>query len=175
MHSNNPFPEAAPDFSDPLALLRACHQRIAQHCELLQRLARQLQQKGLDAEVTQAAGKVHRYFSTAARHHHDDEEQDLFPLLTQHSAEFAEWVHQLRQQHRQLDTLTQAILPLLAEPASIDDSDAFIQQAEEFAVAWLAHIRYEEDQLLDQATDIFTQDQLIQLGQRMAERRGIRL
>jgi len=173
--SNELFGESAPDFSDPLGLLRACHSRIEQHCATLQRLSEHLRAQGVDSEARTAAGKVHHYFSTAGQHHHQDEEQDLFPLLARQSLKLADKVHRLRQEHHQLDALWQQLAPLLARPATLTDHDAFAALVEEFVSAYRSHIAQENDELLEMARHILGRDELKKIGVRMAERRGIRL
>lgn len=169
------FRESAPDFSDPLGLLRACHSRIEQHCATLQRLVEHLREKGVDGDARTAAGKIHHYFSTAGQHHHQDEEQDLFPLLSRQSLKLADKVHRLRQDHVRMDALWQQLAPLLARPAQITDLDALAALVEEFVTAYQTHIAFENDELLEMARHILGKDELKKIGQRMAERRGIRL
>lgn len=174
MDGNELFPGAAPDFSDPLGLLRACHSRILNGCEALLRLAEHLGQHGADSEARQAAARIHRYFSTAARHHHQDEEEDVFPLLARQTLKLADLVHALRQEHRSLDTLWNEIEPSLARPAGIEDVTAFRELAERFAAASRAHVEKENTDLLGIAEHILGTDQLKQIGISMAERRGVR-
>ncbi len=169
---SSPFPQPAPDFSDPLGLLRACHGRIEQHSQLLLQLAQQLQQQGCSAELSQAADKVYRYFSTAVRHHHEDEERDLFPRLTQLAAE---QLNTLRQQHQQLDAQWAAVATLLRHPATIEDRAEFVRLGEALASAYREHIALEEAEILPLAEQILDRDQLKALGQAMATRRGVPL
>jgi len=168
------FPPAAPDFNDPLGLLRACHERIFQHCDLVVNLAAHLADEGIDQEAREAAAQVHRYFSVAAKHHHQDEEQDLFPRLARQSLKLADLIHQLKQEHVRLDALWDEIAPLLAKPATIEDTEAFQSLAERFADAYREHARRENSELLDMAQHIFSSDELKQIGQAMAERRGVK-
>jgi len=175
MDNNNLFPPPAPDFSDPLGLLRACHERISQHCALLERLAKQFVAQGADLEVRETAAKIHRYFSTAAKHHHTDEEKELFPRLARQSLKLAESVHSLKQEHERLNELWHELEPLLSRPASITDITAFTHLAETFATAHRNHMAQENEELLDLAQHIFGSDELKQIGRHMAERRGINL
>lgn len=170
--SLSPFPEAAPDFSDPLGLLRACHERILQHCAMLERLVEHLRAHGADAEVRSAAGKIHHYFSTAGQHHHQDEEQDLFPRLARQSLKLADLVHRLRQDHGRMEALWQQLGPQLASPARISDIDGFAAQVAEFGTLYREHIARENDDLLEIARHILSSDDLKKLGKQMAERRG---
>jgi hemerythrin-like domain-containing protein len=174
MSKDQPFPSAAPDFSDPLGLLRACHERIFKHCDIIENLAAHIARQGIDLEAREAAAQIYRYFSIAARHHHKDEEQDLFPRLARQSLKLADLIHTLRQEHEKLDALWAEIEPLLAKPASIEDIEAFQSLAERFADAYREHARRENSELLDMAQHILGSDELKKIGQAMAERRGVK-
>lgn len=173
MSTDTPFPSAAPDFSEPLELLRACHERIFQHCDLLERLAQHLADSGPDQEAREAAAKIHRYFSTAARHHHADEEEDLFPRLARRSRKLADVIHHLQQEHEQLDAMWRELEPLLARPAAIEDTAAFIEQARQLAQTYREHARRENEEVLEVARHTLDNDELRQIGRKMAERRGV--
>ncbi len=175
MNQTNPFPESAPDFSDPLGLLRACHQRMLGNCERLIKLADHLQSHGADNEATTAAASIYRYFTTSARHHHADEEQDLFPRLARESLKLADLVHRLKKEHVELDALWQEIEPLLLRPGHISDLLGFKELCRRFEDAYQRHIRVENNELLEMARHIFSQAELKKLGASMAERRGVRL
>lgn len=174
MNPTNSFPESAPDFSDPLGLLRACHGRMLDHCARLSRLAAHLQAHGADSEALQAAGSIYRYFTTAARHHHADEEQELFPRLAQQSLKLADLVHRLKKDHLELDALWQELEPQLLRPSHISDPYGFAQLCERFEAAYQRHIAVENSELLEMARHIFSQAELKKLGTSMAERRGVR-
>jgi len=174
MNRDTPFPPAAPDFSDPLGLLRACHERIFQHCDMVENLAAHLAGKGVDLEATEAAAKIRRYFSVAAKHHHEDEEQDLFPRLSRQSLKLADLIHTLKQDHAQLEALWAEIAPLLAKPTTITDVEAFRKQAKQFAEAYRNHAHKENSELLEIARHILSRDELRQIGRSMAERRGVK-
>lgn len=174
MNKETLFPPAAPDFSDPLGLLRACHERIFKHCDTLENLAAHIAAQGIDQEAKEAAAQIHRYFSVAAKHHHQDEEQDLFPRLARQSLKLADLVHTLKQEHEKLDALWSEIEPWLARPATIEDIDAFQSLTKRFVDAYREHARCENSDLLDMAQHIFGSDELKQIGQSMAERRGVK-
>jgi hemerythrin-like domain-containing protein len=174
MDKNELFPPAAPDFSDPLGLLRACHENVFRHCDMVEKLAAHVANTGLDQEAHQAAAQIHRYFSVAARQHHEDEEQDLFPRLARQSLKLAELIHGLKQEHQQLDALWAELEPLLAKPAGIEDAAAFSGLAKRFAEAYRNHARKENSELLEMAQHIFSGDELKLIGQAMAERRGVK-
>ncbi len=173
--SESPFPSAAPDFNDPLGLLRACHARILSHCETLERLVAHLRDKGVDADARKAAGKVHRYFSTAGKHHHEDEEKDLFPLLSQVSLKLADAVHRMKQDHERMDAAWQQLAPELERLGRLDDLDLFEAHVNEFNSAYRDHIAAENEDILDIAQHLLSTDQLKRLGKAMASRRGQRV
>ena len=160
------FPDPAPDFSDPLGMIRACHQRMLQHCALLEKLAEHLKHSGADDDARAAAQKARRYFSTSAVFHHQDEEQDLFPRLGRSSIRMAEVVHRLRQDHQKLDSAWDAIGPMLANVQHIGDHARFAALVAEFCQGYREHIRIEEQDFLDRAQHMLSSDDLNKIGLR---------
>jgi hemerythrin-like domain-containing protein len=160
------LPEALPGFDDPIGLLRACHARMLEHCELLER-----QLEAPDAAQVQ---QVIRYFQTSAAQHHRDEEEDLFPLIIRQSLKIAELVHQLRAQHVRMDQLWKELLPRLRGlPAEVVDEE-FRTLANEFCTLCREHIQRENRELLPMAGSSLSRAELGVLGERMASRRGVR-
>ena len=166
-----PANKPAPDFSDPLGLLKACHQRISGFCDLLQKVVTHLEKHGLDNDAKQAIRKIHHYFSTAGKLHHQDEEQDLFPILTGQSLKMAEIINHLKQDHQQLDKAWEQLEPLLSKPASIESTPDFAAKVNSLCEAYREHIKKEEDDLLSIALQILDSGQLKQLGKQMKKRR----
>ncbi len=172
--TNSPFPSAAPDFNDPLGLLRACHGRILAHCQTLERLVPHLSAHGADGEAREAMARVHRYFSTAAQHHHADEEQDLFPRLATVAPDLAPLMRALATEHEGLTGHWQALAPLLSAPErAVADLAAFAAVVGGFVAAYRAHAAKENEQLLPRAADVLSPEELRELGARMATRRGV--
>jgi hemerythrin-like domain-containing protein len=66
---------------EPFEMLAACHQRVLEMLDLLERLGAHLEQIGADGPARQAAKDLMRFFDLAAAHHHDDEELHLVPRL----------------------------------------------------------------------------------------------
>ena len=165
------FPKPAPDFSDPIGLILACHQRMLGHCELLERLAEHLKHSGADADAVKAAHKAHQYFSTAAQMHHDDEEQDIFPCVVSSSTDMADLVHRLRQDHDKIDAAWNDLGPMLAEPRNIGDAEQFAGLVERFCTLYREHIQREEDEFFDRVQHMLSNDDLVKIGKAMQERR----
>jgi len=168
------LPAPAPGLDQPLAMLRACHERILRQCTTLTRLAMHLRADGLTPAARQAAADVVRYFSTAGRHHHEDEEQDLFPRLRTHP-DLAGLLAALASDHQRMEALWARLAPLLSAPETIRDFDAFGKLVSEFTALYTAHIETENRDLLPRAEQLLPEDALHQITARMAARRGVRL
>jgi len=162
--------EVAPDFSDPIGLLEACHGRIAQHCELLQRMCEHQDTHGADPELADAAGKVLRYFDIAAPHHHADEERDLFPALAGET-DLAELIAQLQAEHEQHDRLWQTLRQDLHKVTNGQVAPALRQHTNPFVEAYLQHAEIENQHILPRARSVLDTETLAAIGTAMATRR----
>jgi len=182
------LPTLAPGFDEPLAMLRACHERILRQCATLTKLAAHLRSDGLTDGARQAADNIHRYFSSAGLHHHDDEEYDLFPLLRTEPA-LAGLLDALVREHADMETIWRrldrqlparsissihgVVEPLLVAPDTIRDLDGFAQLTGEFTALYAQHIARENSELLPQAERLLGNEQQHALGARMAARRTV--
>jgi len=63
---NHPLPPQIPDFNDPLAVLRADHERILEHCEILEKLLPHIAENGVDEQARSNISRVVHYFTTGA-------------------------------------------------------------------------------------------------------------
>lgn len=161
----------APDFSDPLGLLAACHQRMLGFCALLERLEPWLESHGVDKEATDSARGVMRYFSTAGELHHQDEELDLFPMLSG-DATLRPLVRRLQAEHRELEQLWSALARELDGLLDGRHRQAELHAAvAPFCYAYRRHIRDEENHILPQAKARLSEAQLRTLGASMRARR----
>jgi hemerythrin-like domain-containing protein len=174
MAGSSLLPGGAPDFSDPLGLLRACHDRILGHCCTLVRLAEHLHKKGLDREARDAMARIHRYFTTAGAHHHCDEEEDLFPRLRGRDPKLDALMDDLIDQHRRMDRLWEQLGPILAEPDRVGDPNRFESMVDEFVKAYRQHVVTENTRLLPAAEPLIPDAERRDLGRAMAARRGVK-
>ena len=168
------LPEALPGFDDPLALLRACHQKMLAHCDLLQTLVAQSGSGGLEDTARKAAQDLTRYFSSSAPLHHRDEEEDLFPRINRQSLRAAELVHTLKREHRELDTLWETLAPELRRIPADGFSAAFQASAGRFCELSREHIKRENLELLPLLASSLSNRELGYIGEAMAQRRGVR-
>ncbi|MGB5605857.1 MAG: hemerythrin domain-containing protein [Gammaproteobacteria bacterium] len=173
MSEHNPT-DSTPGFDQPLALLRACHARMLDHCELLEQLIANLNSDTIDTETAAAARSVMAYFSSSALEHHLDEEGDLFPLLARQSLKLADLVHSLRQEHAELDALWKALEVDLRRFPEVADRAAFSTTANRFCELSRQHVRRENMEFLPRAESSLSSEQLKDIGAAMAERRGVR-
>jgi len=167
------LPDNLPGFDEPLALLRACHTRILDHCELLEQLVTKVKAQGDETEIRDTARKLITYFSNSARLHHRDEENDLFPRLARQSLKLADLIHALRQEHEQLDVLWAALEASLKQVTRLDDLEPFVATATRFCELSRQHVRREEMEFLPIAASSLSSEQIKDIGVAMAGRRGV--
>jgi hemerythrin-like domain-containing protein len=160
-----------PGFDQPLEMLEACHQKMLEHCDLLERLIQHINEQGVDMEASGAAGRVFRYFNTSAKLHHQDEEQDLFPLLSRQTIKIAELIHGLRQDHQRMNELWSQLAPGLKRPQELEGNEALQDLAREFIGLYREHIRRENKEFIPLASHSLSTRQLKDAGDAMKRRR----
>jgi hemerythrin-like domain-containing protein len=163
---NNGLPDELPGFDDPIGMLRACHEKILAHCDLLEGL--------LNTPDRDTATQVHRYFSISAPLHHRDEEEDLFPRISRQSLKIAELVHNLKKEHQELDSLWDRIAVEMKSLPQDGFSEDVLDAAREFCRINRTHVTVENMELLPMASGILSQQDLGAVGESMAARRGVR-
>lgn len=162
-------------FDDPIEMLYACHGKILEQCNTLNKMLVHQIQFGCDTSLQQAAGAILRYFNTSGLYHHQDEEENLFPALRAvEELSLTALMAELLEQHEFM--LEQwAILKLQLERISSAETDARLdnQLVETFTLAYRNHIAIENEQLLPQAKKLLPEVLLTQLGAKMAKRRKL--
>jgi len=170
--------DTAPDFSQPIAVLKHCHNRIRKQLAILEKLLAHLPALGADEQARQAAASVLKYFEHAAHLHHEDEEQDLIPMLRataqgEDAATLQALAPSILQDHKEMDALWQDLheqLLAIAEGRSTALSTVAVQR---FTQRYAAHMEREENTMAPMALRLFSPEQMAQLGQAMQRRRGI--
>lgn len=169
---------AAADFDHPLEMLSACHERVLDRIETLDRLAQHLPVHGSDEQAQQAATNVMRYFDTAGEHHHEDEERDLFPLLARtlpDDAAAMALIERLKEEHLRLRGMWQALRVELEAIARNARAELDAGRIAQFGALYREHIGLEELELLPLAERALAEDDKALLGASMAGRRGVAL
>ena len=170
--------DAAPDFNQPIAVLKHCHGRIRKQLATLDKLLVHLPQHGADEQARQAASAVLRYFEKAAHLHHDDEEQDLIPMLRataqgEDAAILQALAPTILQDHKDMDALWQDLHEQLTAIADGRNADLSISAVQRFVASHTAHMEREESTMAPMAMRLFSPEQMARLGQAMQLRRGI--
>jgi len=163
---------------EPLDALQACHGRIEEHLQALEKLAQRVATGVPDSAAGSDARAVLRYFETSGAQHHRDEDEDLFPLLRARAAalgriEVAAGIEELEREHATLEAqwrrLREALsaIAALREDAAIDAGDA-----ERFAWLYRRHMDREAQLVLPFARETLGTKERAELGARMAARRA---
>lgn len=155
-------------FEQPFEMLQACHERVLQRLDLLQRLAEHLQQHGADHQAQGAAADLLRYFDHAAPHHHEDEERHVLPRLraTGHSA----LAERLAEDHGRMHAGWLALRPfLLAVQAG--QASKLDEGWRDWAALYRRHIEAEETSAFPAAQAACSASESQAMGEEMAQRR----
>jgi hemerythrin-like domain-containing protein len=174
---------AAP--GDAVDLMVECHERIRSFLALARRIGEA--SDASDAEVREAAQRVHRYFTQALPLHAEDEERSIRPrLLGREPAVDAE-LSRMMQEHEEhgppLSALLAACDALAADPGRLAElRRPLLAATGELERHFVLHLEREEKvifpamrRLLDKATDAIIVDEI--RGRRgvgpLAEREGL--
>lgn len=175
---NTPLPDTAPDFDQPVAVLKHCHGRIRKQLATLEKLLAHLPEHGADEQAQQAAAAVLKYFDKAAHLHHDDEEQDLLPMLLavaqgEDAATLQALAPVILQEHKDMDAMWQDLheqLTLIADGSGTQLSASIVRR---FVQCYHGHMEREEGIVAPMALRLFGPDQMARLGGAMRRRRGL--
>jgi pyridoxamine 5'-phosphate oxidase len=172
------FSIPAGGFGGPVALWLACHQRLEGVCGLLRRFGAHVADFGTDEASRVAAEGLRRYFNVAAARHEDDENLDLFPrtlerLKGRKRATVRSLMQRLQDDHVAAARLWRPLDEQLAEVQrggrASPDQDAIGTLVEQF----LGHRRAEEEALLAVIRSALLPEDLTEIGEAMAARRGL--
>jgi hemerythrin-like domain-containing protein len=167
-------PAPAPEFDDPLGVLRACHRRMERQLATLTRLRKHLPLHHADQDARVAAAATIRYFDIAAKNHHEDEEASLLPRLLELDPALKRLVADLLRDHDDLGARWLRMRPLLTAISVGRSGHLPVRDVEAFCARYRTHIAREEGELLVRAADILDAPTLAQIGTEMAERRNLR-
>jgi pyridoxamine 5'-phosphate oxidase len=175
---NSLLPDPAPDFDQPVAVLKHCHGRIRKQLATLEKLLAHLPAHGADEQARQAAQAVMKYFEKAAHLHHDDEEQDLIPMLRavaqgEDAATLQALAPVILQDHKEMDAMWQDLHEQLAAIADGSASQLSGSTVQRFVQRYTGHMEREESTMAPMALRLFSPEQMARLGQAMRQRRGV--
>jgi pyridoxamine 5'-phosphate oxidase len=175
---NNLLSDPAPDFDQPVAVLKHCHGRIRKQLATLEKLLGHLPEHGADEQARQAATAVLKYFDKAAHLHHEDEEQDLLPMLLavaqgEDAATLQALAPVILQEHKEMDGMWQDLHEQLAAIADGSGTQLSASIVRRFVQSYQGHMEREEGIVAPMALRLFGPDQMARLGGAMRRRRGL--
>jgi len=175
---NTLLPEPAPDFDQPVAVLKHCHGRIRKQLATMEKLLSHLPEHGADEQARQAASAILKYFDKAAHLHHDDEEQDLLPMLLavaqgEDAATLQALAPVILQEHKDMDAMWQDLHEQLTAVADGSGTHLSASIVRRFVQSYLGHMEREEGMVAPMALRLFGPDQMARLGTAMRRRRGL--
>lgn len=169
-------------FDQPLGLMTDCHRRIEHFLGILVKIVEDCRGGTLTDEHRRAAEASLKYFDIAAPRHTEDEERSLFPRLRELNrpglSDSLRKLGELEVDHSVASAMhTQVRSGFQCWLASGSLPDAEAQKLAEALAALQAlygrHIDVEEREVFPLASKVLNQDQLVQVGREMADRRGI--
>lgn len=175
---SNALFEPAPDFDQPIAVLKHCHDKIRKQLKTMEKLLTHLQEFGANLDAKQGATAILRYFDEAAPKHHADEEEDLMPMLQntatgEDAVRLSALIPGIRQEHRQMEALWDSLAQQLRGISAGDSAKLSEGDVQQFVGLYTLHMEKEETHIAPIAKKIFSPAQMAQLGQAMRSRRGI--
>lgn len=166
-------------FDEPFELLAACHDRVRESLDLLQRLVQHLREHGADDQARAAGRDVLRYFNLAAPAHHEDEERHVFPLLRETGdATLIDAAGRLHEDHVAMATHWQSLAPRLeavADGVFDGNVDALAGAASAFAALYEGHLELEDGTVFTVAQAVAPPQVKRTMADEMAARRGVKL
>ncbi|WP_338845293.1 pyridoxamine 5'-phosphate oxidase [Massilia sp. W12] len=170
--------ETAPDFDQPLAVLKHCHEKIKKQIKTMQRLLEHLPRHGANLEAQQAAKAVLAYFNKSAGMHHADEEEDLMPLLRQvaqgeDAAMLSQLLPKILREHKKMEAAWSVLALQLEDIASGESAQLSANDVQAFGELYAEHMVKEETWLAPMAMRLFSAEQMAALGAAMRMRRGL--
>lgn len=157
----------------PLEHLVACHDRILQRLETLERVAEALLTNR--DEAIRAANAVVRFFDTNGIWHTQDEEDSVFPRLTAAAdAETQHYLNELEAQHQEAEQVYAELKAALLRLASgAPEEDQFRSLVARLCGIYRQHIASENQHLIGLGKRLLTKHQLAEIAQEMKLRRGL--
>lgn len=145
----------SPHIDDPMALLRACHEKVVRFTTLAQRLQAHVRTKGVDEQAREAAQAVLRYFTLAAPLHHADEDDDLFVALRLlDHAPLTARIDALQAEHGALGQRWTEVRPWLEAIAAGKTPAGTEPDVDGFATRYREHARAEETDVYPHAAEL---------------------
>ncbi|MFN7928085.1 MAG: hemerythrin domain-containing protein [Blastocatellia bacterium] len=169
------------DYTNPLGMLSDCHRRIERFLALLLTVTKEIQGQPLQPEYRTAFTTALRYFREGAPKHTLDEEESLFPRL--HKSPKAQAMlcrladlhadHAVAEaRHHTVEVLGSRWLD--EETLTPTDVQSLAEKLEQLSALYQRHIAIEDAEIFPLAGQILKREELAEIAQEMAARRGLR-
>jgi hemerythrin-like domain-containing protein len=161
----------------PLEHLTACHRRIEQRLDTLERVADHLTDKR--REALEAMGACFRFFESNGILHTADEEESVFPRLQRGLCDAErKFLVELEDQHRQADRLYSELKTIAAQledgqTVSGELQHRFRTAAGQLAELYRSHIATEDRTLIALGQRVLSLAELAEISREMKRRRGL--
>jgi hemerythrin-like domain-containing protein len=164
---------APPVVEGPIDHLQACHRRIENRLEVLERAGQHLEDRFEESLL--AIFNSLRFMDTSGVRHTVDEEESLFPRLRNClSQEQIQYLDQLESQHRAVDAVYDSLKEVVAQlqrEANPERILAYRELVGKLTAAYRAHIASEDSTLMEMARSVLTPDDLAAIQAEMRARR----
>lgn len=167
-------------FDRPIALMKDCHRRMERFLGVLEALAALPAGTRLEAGQQESLQRAVDYFESAAPRHVADEEQSLFPRMRQYPQckEALGELDHLEDDHcraQSLHATCNAIGRFWMELSSLSEAQhqRFAASVSELAEMYRSHIAIEDSRVFPLADSVLSENEKAEIGQEMADRRGL--
>jgi len=170
---------------DPLQHLVACHERIEERLQTLERVSGRLRSDSEEKrqEAREALDKALEFLETMGTLHTQDEEQSVFPRLLANGRDegpmLMELTSMLEGQHREKEAVFKKLLdhvaafPPAPAPPSEQQASLFEGFVAQLAGLYRPHIMIENQRLIPLSTEYLHEPDLEQIREEMRNRRGL--
>jgi hemerythrin-like domain-containing protein len=159
---------AQPTVDRPIDHLVACHSRIEERLQTIERAVANLEEKPQAAREALAA--VFRYFESSGAMHTEDEERSVFPRIEQRLApDERRYIADLERQHREAEELYEQLKEV---PPAGAGAALYQDLAAQFCELYRSHIASENDRFVAIAGRLLNEGDLAEISREMRARRG---
>jgi hemerythrin-like domain-containing protein len=159
----------------PVDHLDACHRRIEERLNTLERVGPHLCDR--PAEAREALQAVFWFFDSSGVNHTADEEESFFPRLAgKMTPADREWLAALEADHLKAEALydeLKALVAALPESPRPADQAAYIDLAARLCALYRDHIRREDERFSDLSRQHLSEADLHRISVEMKQRRGL--
>ena len=169
-------PEEGQTLNQPMRHLLACHRRIEERLDTLERVIPHWRSR--TSEALAAVRASFRFFDTNGVWHTGDEEQSIFPRLQGSlTAEERDYIEELERQHDAAEAAYAALRDIVSQLDEDAVSESWMASyetaARRLSALYREHIASEDDRLFAIGSRVLNERELQQISEEMHRRRGL--